>query len=176
VLKRCSPVEKKLVGAVGSNYCILKRRKLLILRNGKNEKYCTNAEPRYTAGTPIHRRHSLGVPYYKWPTSTLANHRFYSFGFARKLLLDHPHRYNFFINHHEFRRRLRQQQSETSLGSVLDLCNGKAGNGLKVFHVQSDDAEAEMQGRGSDDEIGEINADPPSHLFTMDAPSQPCDL
>jgi hypothetical protein len=45
-----------------------------------------------------------------------------------------------------------------------------------VFHVQSDDAEAEMQGRGSDDEIGEINADPPAHLFTVDAPSQPRDL
>lgn len=112
----------------------------------------------------------------KWPASRLANHRFHSFWFARKLLLDHAHRYNFFINHHEFRRHLRQQQSETSLGSVLDLCNGKAGNGLEVFHVQSDDAEAEMQGRGSDDEIGEINADPPAHLFTVDAPSQPRDL
>jgi hypothetical protein len=91
-------------------------------------------------------------------------------------LLDHAHRYNFFISHHEFRRHLRQQQSETSLCSALDFCHGKAGNGLKVFHVQSDDAKTEMQGRGSDDEIGEINADPPAHLLAMDAPSQPRDL
>jgi hypothetical protein len=52
-----------LVGAVGIELLeLLKRRKLLILRNDKNEKHCTNAEPRYTAGTPIHRGHSLGVP------------------------------------------------------------------------------------------------------------------
>jgi hypothetical protein len=52
-----------LIGAVGIELLeLLKRRKLLILRNGKNEKYCTNAEPRCTAGTPIHRGHSLGAP------------------------------------------------------------------------------------------------------------------
>jgi hypothetical protein len=73
----------------------------------------------------------------KWPASRLANHRFHSFWFAQKLLPDHTHRYNFFINHHEFRRHLRQQQRETSLGSVLDLCNGNVGNGLEVFHDTS---------------------------------------
>jgi hypothetical protein len=35
-----------------------------------------------------------------------------------------------------------------------DLDHGKAGNGLEVLQVQSDDAEAEMHSRGSDDEIG----------------------
>jgi hypothetical protein len=40
----------------------------------------------------------------------------HSFWFARKLLPDHAHRYNFFINYHEFRRHLRQQQSENQFG------------------------------------------------------------
>jgi len=52
------------------------------------------------------------------------------------------------------------------------LYDGKAGNGLEVLHVERDDAEAEMQGRGADDQIREIDAGAPRHLLTMDSPGQ----
>jgi hypothetical protein len=52
------------------------------------------------------------------------------------------------------------------------LYDGKAGNGLKVLRVESDDAEAEMQGRGADDQIRKINSDAPPYLVTVNAPGQ----
>ena len=78
-------------------------------------------------------------------------------------------------------------QSESGCGSIVtvpfaprcklagilvqsELYDRKAGNGLKVLRVESDDAEAEMQGRGADDQIRKIDAGAPRHLLTMDSP------
>lgn len=47
---------------------------------------------------------------------------------------------------------------------------GKAGNGLEVLRVESDDAEADMQGRGADDQIWKINGYAQPHLLTVNAP------
>ena len=43
-------------------------------------------------------------------------------------------------------------------------------------HVERNHIEAEIEGRGSDDEVGEVDADALAHLLAVDAPGQPCDL
>lgn len=53
----------------------------------------------------------------------------------------------------------------------MELYDGKTGNGLKVLRVERDGAEAEMQGRGADDQIREIDAGAPRHLLTMIRPA-----
>jgi hypothetical protein len=56
----------------------------------------------------------------------------HSFWFARKLLPDHAHRYNFFI-YHEFRRHLRQQQSENQFGISARFVTERSGMAWKCF-------------------------------------------
>ena len=41
-----------------------------------------------------------------------------------------------------------------------------------MLRVESDDAEAEMQRRGADDQIRKIDAGTPRPLLTMDSPGQ----
>lgn len=56
------------------------------------------------------------------------------------------------------------------MGRWLEGDDLKAGNRLEVAHVESHDIEAKMQGRGSDHEIREIDADALAHLLAVEAP------
>jgi hypothetical protein len=57
------------------------------------------------------------------------------------------------------------------------LCNSErdhseAWDSLEVFYVERGDIEAKMEGRGSDEQVWEVDADALAHLFAVDASGQ----
>jgi len=54
--------------------------------------------------------------------------------------------------------------------------HSEAGDGAKVFHVDRDDIEAQMQGCSADEQVREVDADALAHLLAVDASCQPRNL